>query len=168
MHRSASCLCILCFCHHRIDDASATALAFAPPLRVPCDASDTRSSAYDLINQPTFMLVPLLHLGLELDDASTTALALAPPLRVPCDASDTRPRSLCDTPAHKTATDILSVSYPTDSYATPLGRLLCIRLQQASMACVQIQGCYSTRHTPSYDDQCALHALLGSSTEDRS
>ena len=87
------------------------------------------------------MLVPLLHLGLELDDASATALALAPPLRVPCDASDTRPRSLCDTPAPKTATDILSVSYPTDSSATPMGRLLCIRLQPASMACVQLQGC---------------------------
>ena len=101
------------------------------------------------------MLVPLLHLGLELDDASATSLALAPPLRVPCDASDTRPRSLCDTPAHKTATDILSVSYPTDSYATPLGRLLCIRLQQASMACVQIQGCYSTRHTPLRRSVCS-------------
>ena len=65
-------------------------------------------------------------------------------------------------------------SYPTDSSATPLGRLLSRRHQlgiNRPQRLARLQGVLSTRHkrhTPLRNDQCALHVLLGPSTGDRS
>ena len=145
-------------------DASATALQHAR------EASGVTLAATCYLTSPP-IIAAALALGLSAQgiiDRLCNASAI--PLRRLCDSSATPPRLLCNTPAKPLRCPCARDcnSYPTDSSATPLGRLLCIRLQPASMACVQLQGCYSTRHIPSYDDQCALHALLGSSTEDRS
>ena len=82
--------------------------------------------------------------------------------RSPSHCSATRPRSLCDAPAHETATPI---------------RLTALRRLWAGSSAdyinrphrlARLQGVLSTRHTPLRNDQCALHVLLGSGTGDRS
>ena len=88
--------------------------------------------------------------------------AFAIPLRRLRDCSATRPRSLCDAPAHETATPI---------------RLTALRRLWAGSSAdyinrphrlARLQGVLSTRHTPLRNDQCALPVLLGSGTGDRS
>ena len=88
------------------------------------------------------------------------------PLRFLCDAITL----LCNTPAKPLRCPCARDcnSYPTDSSATPLGRLLSADYINRPHRLARLQGVLSTRHTPLRNDQCALHVLLGSGTGDRS
>jgi len=130
------------------------------PLRFLCDASATA------LQQAREASGVTLAAACYLTSPPIIAAVLSPldsgRHRSPSHCSATRPRSLCDAPAHETATPI---------------RLTALRRLWAGSSAdyinrphrlARLQGVLSTRHTPLRNDQCALHVLLGSGTGDRS